>query len=355
VDVSGSVSLRADGCLPCDVTASVPMTVPMLAVGSPGSLSGDGSALPLRVPGDHERLVGMASDMDATALFPGERIIPVRLDPSRPLPGPAAAWEVLDAVVLDPAPMASIDQPTLLAGGVTLAVTGDVAPDERWQRRGNLWVLSYAPAGPGGVVSEEAYVPTEAWTPGWPVAVREGVAITGVVTCLATVAATSLRRRWPRGSVFVAAAVPLAVAGGVVVWRSTLDPVAYGVGDVTVIGHGWCQRDRWVYERARWDTDVNVPWKGWTHPVFASDEATAGGRMTVGAEGSLAFSLRLSAGATVAFVRRDVTTGDAPAITGGDASAMRGVAPLYLSRGDRTTGETAAPPGRWPGIVIVRP
>ncbi len=141
-----------------------------------------------------------------------------------------------------------------------------------------------------------------------------------------------------------------------VVWRATLDPVARAGGDVTVAGGPWRQRDAWVYDRARAAADVAVPWKGWTHPVFAGEAAVADDRprLTVAADGRLAFAAHLPAGSAVAFVRRDVAPGGPPPVTGGRGAAMRDVASLYLSAGDRLAGETPAAPGRWPGVAVVR-
>ena len=382
VQGSGPVTLRADGCLPCEVANVGRTTVPMLVVTTPGELHGGGPALPLRVPADDERLVGATAEPPAD-LFPGRRVIPVRLDPADPLPGPPAAWEVLDAVVLDAAAMAALDdahRSALLAGGVMLAVVGDaVAPDDRWpwQRRGTAWVLSYAPAGPAGVVEPDAYVPTESWSPGWPPAIREAVVVIAVLLSLATVAwlyatgpaaggrgrpspvaaeaAAPVSAARPWAGVLGAVTLSLAAAGGVAVWRATLDPVARGGGDVTVAGGRWSQRDAWVYNRARSSTDVSVPWAGWTHPIFASTAAAEGARVTVAPDGRLGFALHLSSGAATAFVRRDVAPGSPPDITGGSGGAMRGLAPLYLSTGDRVAGETAAAAGRWPGVAIRRP
>ncbi len=383
VEVSSDAHLRAAGCLPCDVTAAGRATVPMLAVAIPGPLSwGEGTAA-LRVPGDHERLVGATSGMP-DGLFPGERIIPVRLDPADPLPGPAAAWEVLDAVVLDPAAMAALGEArrsALLAGGVTLAVSGDAAPDDRWRRRGALWVLSYAPAGPTGVMAEGAYAPTEAWTPGWSDREKWIVVAVGTSTCVLTTAAIAWplaasrarscgaardgeakpsdprSRKRPDWGLVVAIGIPFVATGGILIWRSRLNSVAYGGGDVTVSGHGWRQRDTWVYERARMEADVVVPWKGWTHPVFASEEAADvnQARLTVAADGTLAFAMHLNAGSAMAFVRRDVGLGEVPPVSGEQGAAMRGIAPLYLSAGDKVAGETTASPGRWAGVAIVRP
>jgi hypothetical protein len=355
--------LTADGCVPCDVAAGW-FTVPMLAAGAPGDLhGGDDPPVPFRVPADDERLVASTGPLPAGAadLFPSCRIVPVRLDPANPLPGPPAAWEVLDGLVLDAPAMAAVTderRSALLAGGVALIVTGsDAAPDDRWpwQRRGPLWALAYRPAGPAGtVVLPDAYEPTDGWTPSWPAAVRGTAGAAAVVVVVAAIALAVLRTRW---AVVAAIALPCVATAAATAWRTRLDPVARGGGDVTITSPGrWSQRDAWAYERARSPADATVPWNGSTHPAFPSESAIATdrARLTVAADGSLAFTLHLSAGSAMAFVRRDVTVADAPLHTGGHDAVMRAIAPLYLSTGDRLVGETPPAAGRWPGVVISR-
>ena len=50
----------------------------MLVLNTPGDLRWPGGSLPLRVPGEHERLVASDSNaLDAAELFPAERILPI--------------------------------------------------------------------------------------------------------------------------------------------------------------------------------------------------------------------------------------------------------------------------------------
>ena len=389
VRADGPVTLAADGCVPTDVAGGFRGTAPVWAVTTP---AGELGGTPLRTPAEGERLVGATAALPAGAgeLFPGDRLLPIRLDLADPLPGPPAAWEVLDAVVLDVPAMAAVTdakRSALLAGGVMLAVAGDDRPDARWpwRRRGPWWVLAVTPAGPTEVVSPDVYGPTESWSPGWPAAVRGGAAGVAAVVGVVTVAlfARGIRDRvTPRvavapqghsssrpkgapagrplrgGGRWTAAAIafPLLSGVAVLVWRSRLDPVARVRGDVTVTSPAWSQHDAWVYGRARSAAVATVPWAGWTHPAFASAGAAARARLTVSPDGSTAFRVPLAAGAAVAFVRREVgPAGVPPAITGGHGAAMRTVASLYLGRGDRVAGETPAPPGGWPGVAITRP
>ena len=380
VRTDAAITLLADGCVPTDVAAGTTGVVPVLAIDPAGTIGGTR----LRVPADGERLVGTTTGTVPAELFPGGRTVPVRLDPAAPLPGPPAAWEVLDAVVLDPAAMAAVNdahRSALLSGGVTLATTGPDAPDDRWPwaRRGSLWVLAYTPAGPGDLVGADVYGPTDQWTPGAPPAVRRTAVAVAVGLAIVTVALLVRHRSRPsippadehpgqspglmitvpmhHWRAVAAVLVPLVTAAGVLAWRATLDPVAHAGGDVTVATPRLVQRDRWAYDRARSATTATVPWAGWTHPAFASPAAAAAARLTVSADGRLAFRLPLAAVAAAAFVRRDVTPAGNPVpTTATHGAAMRTVASaVYLSFGDRIVGETAPPPGRWPGVLIARP
>src|SRR5260221_543188 len=61
------------------------------------------------------------------ALFPGDPVTAIHLDPTDPLAGPPAAWETLDAVLIDDAGLARLGGrkvDVLAASGVAFAVRG---------------------------------------------------------------------------------------------------------------------------------------------------------------------------------------------------------------------------------------
>ncbi len=335
--------------------------VPMLIVDVPGDLHWSGGSLPLHVPGEHERLIGSTADTDlAAALFPGDHILPIHLDPSDPLPGPPAAWEALNAIMVDADTMARItpgQRSALLAGGTTLAVTGDNKPSDNWpwQRRGPLWVLAYTPRGPvDQLVVPDAYSPTFAWSTGWPVSVRRQIAAVAVLLFLLIAGVTLLRNRWvlPALAVIVVSTIVSAAA-----WQRSFGSTEQAGGDVIVSGNGLVQKDAWVFERARATGRAVVPWAGWLHPIFSSRSALAGCDMTlnVSENGSASFELSLVKDQTIAFVRREVRPDSLPAISNPCGTPMRESArTIYLGHGDRIEGETPAAEGRWPAAVIRR-
>jgi hypothetical protein len=353
----------ATGALSTDVAAvSRPRTIiPMLVLAVPGDLHWAGGSLPLRFPGEHERLVAFDENTPNVAdLFPDDRILPVHLDAVDPLPGPPAAWSALDAVVLDSTAMARVNEgqrSALLAAAVMLAVPGPVRPDDRWpwQSRGAFWVLSYVPLGPvDQLVCSDAYSPTFAWTPGWSGAIRAQIATAALLLFLAIVAIAMFRNRW---AAFGLIALSLLSAGAIAVWQRSLGTVSRAGGDVIVRSQGLVQRDAWVFERARLRGERVVPWTGWTVPIFGSTrsvEQTAM-RIEIAADGSASFDFELDRGKTIAFVRRNVLPGSPPPIVSVDNSPMRESArAIYLGKGDRILGETTGAGDRWPGVEIGR-
>ncbi len=168
---ANSLTLRAEGALATSITLAEGRTdavVPWLSSGGAitaarwATEGGGGANLeaPLRPLAAGERLVGYTSGDEASAtavshaLFPAEQIVPVRLDASRAPLSPAAAYESLDAVILDPAAATRVDSGqlrTLLAGGMTVAIQSEKRPGGNWpwQRLGPWWVVRYAPVGPG--------------------------------------------------------------------------------------------------------------------------------------------------------------------------------------------------------------
>src|SRR5439155_11703552 len=108
------LELRQDGVLPIDVVGlgfSTDAIIPALILGDGPSdvvhvRTDDGVhdvQLSLRPLAANEKLVGVVGHHSSFSqwLFPNQEVIPIPLDAAKPLPGPAAAWELLDAIVVD--------------------------------------------------------------------------------------------------------------------------------------------------------------------------------------------------------------------------------------------------------------
>jgi hypothetical protein len=357
-----SIVFSGDGCMDCQLQPGFATTriVPMLAIGSTRELKWDGGAAPLRVVGDRERLVGTSdAELDKT-LFPDDREIPIRLDPADLLPGPAVAWESLDALLLDSAMFQRItdaQRSDLLAGGVMLAARGEV-PDQRWPWRfnGSLWILSPIRARLNGqLIDENVYAPTFGWTPGWAPQIRGRVVGLAALLVLFTAGILTVRKNW----ITAAAAIGLSLlaAGGVAGWHHSLSNIDRAGGDIIIADRGLVQRDSWVYQRAKRSSTEAVPWAGSTHPVFASTVGLTLSRMQlhIGADDELTFVYQAIASRTVAFVRTQIEPGAMPATVNSKQSPMQEAARLvYLSPGLRVVGELPGLDGRWSGVVLTR-
>lgn len=364
VRVSAATTLYGNGVTETRLELSN-LIVPVFVQDGARELRGDdGSALSLRAVGPGERLVGFTPLAQAvsSALFTGEKTIGIPLDAANPLPGPAAAWSALDAVVLDADSMMRLDDDRrgiLLAAGVVLAAVGESAPDMRWpwKRDGALWMLKYARAGPvDELVDERAFAPTYGWKPDWPPTELRGQVLGAGVLLGIAVAALAL---W-RSKLAVVAIVLLAVLGslGVVAWRSRLGRVDVGGGDVVVISDdGFVQRDTWLYERAREDGPRRMVWNGWTRPVFASQGQLerAALRVVIDKSGRTVFEYQARRGQTIAFLHCSVQPArGAMTVTSGGRTPMRDLATALYVSPERSVIAVEAPvlPERWAGAVV---
>jgi hypothetical protein len=360
-DASASITLAADGCVPTQIqsTGQGSRIVPMLCYGDPHELRWPGGSVPLRTISSNERLVGTTTTDLPGDLFPNARLIPIHLDPADPLPGPPSAWESLDAIVLDSATFARVDdahRSTLLAGGSTLTAIGDRPTDHwPWQKRGSYWLLRANIAGPvDDVIDDAVYAPTFAWQPGWPARVRRQVFGTAAAL-LILILGIVLIGRGSRASAIAAIALCLISAGLVIAWRDSLGSTDQAGGDVLVADDHLLQRDSWVYQRAKANKAINVPWTGSTRPIFASSTGLASSnlRLIVSSEDQLGFEYDGIRGHCLAFMRRQVLPQELPALSTGRRSPMQDLArSVYLSPGFKVIGETDADVGRWPGVVV---
>lgn len=349
-DAGPTVRVDADGAVSTEIRigdGATGATVPLLSTGGAianarwragGGASGDIPEPPKPLAAD-ERLVAFAgaepSAATAAELFPGMKIVSVRLDATRRL-APAVAYESLDALVLGEAVSQSntvvgeSELRTLLAAGVIVAVQSDAAgaPDgadpSPWRRRGALWVLHHAPAGPSGTVAAEAYEPTYGWPRGWPRAVRLRAVLLVAVASIAATAAGLWRSRW---AVALSAGVSLLGAGGIALWAAARPPIARVGGTIlvrgAVDGESFTQRDRWTYHLPLRDAETSVPLVGLTRPVFFGRRQIAqlrasGMFLACDADGTPTRHVaRLEAGTSLAFLRRSVEVdGPPPGTTG---------------------------------------
>jgi hypothetical protein len=369
------MTLSADGAVPTMVQlTSVPTDaiVPLLVVTEPlgpitWSLQGGRKGTvetKLTALGGDDRLVGYSGGDAgaATALFAGKTIIPVALDLAQPLREPYAAWETLDAAVLDRAPRSA----ALAAGGTAIVVRTGARPSANvlpFRQAGDAWVMSHDPLGPRGVIAPEAYEPTYGWHPGRSPAVRRQVVLIAVLFTVLVVAATLWRSR-----LAVAAVVTLCVAAcGALAYRAShQSPVTAARGVVLVRRGDALQSDQWEFYKSMAATTAEYRPAPMARPVFASAQhyQRAGLRLWCDPDGQpILFTFPLTPRTSMAFLTRSAapTSDERPDPTARDSPLWPLVREGYLRPGFRAAGEVSGArrdgstvqQEPWPGIVVV--
>jgi hypothetical protein len=300
----------------------------------------------------------------AAELYSGKTIIPIPLNAAQPLPGVAAAWEALDALVLETAPNDEMVG-GLMAGGVAIVVRSAERPGGRWPWEGaaGRWVLHDRVAGPRGAIEPAAYEPVYAWKPGWPASARRQVVLLAVVFCVVAMAATLWRSR---KVVLLVLAASAAAAAGFAWWGERQPAAREAVGAVIVTDGRTTQLDLWEYAQALRAGHAGHDWIGATRPMFASSRhmEALGMRLECTAAGRPArFHWDAQPGATMAFVTRSVRPEalQVQAMPAGDHSPLRElVRSSYLSAGGAIDGQAwIGPPAGltdwrelWPSVLV---
>ena len=355
---AGELTLLSDGAVTTMLQlngAAADVIVPVLVVTEP--LGPIAWSLPdgrkgtvetkLTALGDQDRLVGYSGGNAGAAagLFAGKTIIPVALDLAEPLRAPYAAWETLDAAVLDRDPRSA----ALPAGGTAVVVRTAARPKANvlpFRPAGDAWVMSLDPLGPRDVIVPEAYDPTYGWHPGRLAAVRRQVVLIGVLFSVLAVAATLWRSRFAVGAV-VGLCV---VACGAIAYRSTrIAPVATARGTVVVRRGDVVQADRWDFYKSMAATTATYRPDPMARPVFASVQhfRRSGLHLTCRSDGQpMAFTFPLAREASMVFLARRVAalSGDRVDPTGRTSPLWPLVQDAYLGGGVRAAGERVEVP-----------
>jgi hypothetical protein len=320
---------------------------------------------PRRPLAENERLVGHTPDAVRVAvqLFPNEAVIPVSLNTGDPLPGHPAAWEALDALLLDRSSYRRLRVdavPVLLSAGTVLAVLSADAPDDHWPwvRSGEYWVLRLDPAGPAAArFDERHYEPAHAWRAEWPASFRRQVLLLGVLAgCLAGAAALWRSRFAPAAVVLAVALCMLAFSA----WRSARLPVPHIRGDILVQHGPIMQRDAWHYQAPVQPVEAAFAWQDLTRPVLAGQWHLNQTQLMLRCRSDgepAAFVYHLPRAVRIAFVTRQLDPAPPPQeprlpIT---SPLERMVRTTYLQSGDELPGEIDEVAQHWPTILLRRP
>jgi len=360
---SGYVELGAQGAVPTRIFLSEGEgqgIAPLLLIGSNRQItwraSRDSGRLdgPLKGVGEGQRLVGFTTvDLPfAKELFKDDSIIPILLDITDPIPGPAVAWEALDAVVLDATAARPEDDKLagLLAGGVVVAYRSVVKPDERWpwKRRGEYWVLSADIAGPR--FSSEypvPFAPIQGWEAGWSAPLRWRIVLYGVVFAILALGLSLMRLRF---TPLMLLGLSMLFCGLLAVWARGKSAVLIRGVEIRIVNEQMTQSDRWSYFAAANNASLQYLWDAPVcRPLFeqSGDRALSGLVLQCDSSGNPSeFIYRLRATMKLAILCRSVTpsvqqmkTQDVPAT----APPLSLVRRLYLRPEDALVGEIVEP------------
>jgi hypothetical protein len=345
---------RVDAVVPWFVTDGRAKR-PRVFVESPFE-SADGPELkPL---GESERMVGWTTPDPAFArelLHGPPKLIPIALDPAKPIDGNPACWEMLDAIILDADSASRLVESQisgLLAGGVTIAVKTASPPFPKWpwKRMGDYSVLKYNPAGPEGTGStstgfhDKAFLPISDWLPGRTWDFRKKVLIAAAVCCILILALALWRPRmtwlW---TIVLVGAMSLALGK----WWATTATVRQAGGEIIVLNpSGLTQTDTWTYQSSSAPRPSTMKWRDITRPIFASrstqDDIWTSLKCDPAGQ-PIEFNIKIPANRKVAFLSRSVgphspKTPPDPKLT----------SPLVLFANQVYLNESARSPGQLP-------
>jgi len=221
---------------------------------------------------DSQYLVASETDDPALThqLFPGRSIVPIVLDGAA-VQGPAMAWEALDGLVLSPVSYARLSPDFcrgLLAGGVTLAVTGDAKPAGPWPwRKGaGLWMAASQLPLPS-IFNADVYAPIWGWSGGRSAGFRIRIVLLGALFCLAACGVGLWRSGWMPAGMLLWCAVAMLMGFWI---NARQSPVMSVSGAVRLAGLPVPLADVWFYQQSHRDCQFSVPVSGLVQP-FASD------------------------------------------------------------------------------------
>jgi hypothetical protein len=306
-------------------------------------------------------LVGVATqDRNvAAALFPGQNVISIPLEPVEFFTAPALAWEMLDAAVLERAPDEAMLK-ELLAEGVVVAIRSQQQPDARWpwRRVGDCWVVRPNLAGPeGSIGGDVAYLPSVAWQPGQPAPLRRQVVLLGILISLLLMSALLIRSaRW---SLLAMLAVSIICTVAVGALRRAQPTTRSAGGEILISHHGIVQRDQWEYRAA--SNDPVAPTMTMARPMVLDARQAESIQLSLvrGKAGPVMWQFRLPPHQRIALLwRRVEARSNLPATQPTRDSPLYELArQAYQSRRIEIVGETSASAmgpeqENWSGVVL---
>jgi hypothetical protein len=307
----------------------------------------------MRQVGTEQRVVGFTTiDIPfAQELFPGETIVPIQLPAADPLNGAAAAWEMLDAVVLDNT-ISNVTEQKLRELG-TCGVIVAWRPGE---------INRPEIVGPRAAAEDlAAFAPVQGWAADWPVAFRRGVMLCAVGFSIIALGVGLMRIRY---SAVVLVLFCAAAMGGLWMWWKSRPAVLIKCGAIVTRDGALAQRDLWVYQATASGSESRMPWNDVTRPYFESkmDRLAMRPVLICGEEGTpKEFQFRLVAGQKIGFLMRSmIPTPQGRLREARESSLERLAKRMYLREGVLIAGESDSMlrlelpkyGEQWPTLVI---
>jgi len=352
-EAGNSLEIGGDGVVPVRLMlreGRFDGVVPLLVISEPREI-GD---RPMRQVRPEQRLVGFTTiDIPfAQELFAGDTIVPIQLSAADPFPGAAAAWEMLDAVVLDNT-ISNVTEQKLRELG-TCGVVVAWRPGE--VSRPNI-------IGPRAAAEDlAAFAPVQGWAADWPVAFRRGVILCAVAFSIIALGVGMVRLRY---SAVVLVILCGAATVGLWMWWKNRPAVLIKCGAIVVRDGALAQRDLWVYQATASGSDSKMPWSDVMRPYFESkmDRVAMRPVLVCGEDGMpREFEFHLMAGQKVAFLMRSmIPTPQGPLREAQPMSPLERLAKrMYLHEGVQIAGESDSMMKlelpkygeQWPTLVI---
>jgi hypothetical protein len=315
---------------------------------------------PLHPLTDAQKLVGVAGNDVAAAsqLFPGEEIVPIRLDSLHPISGPAMAWESLDGLILTPGQWQDIPQNTrrdLFAAGVKIAVSGDNPPQEsfHWQQTSRWWIARSVSL--PLAVNPDALTPTEGWIAGTPADLGREIVLLGVLFGIFATGIGLWRSRWmpPALAVFSAGFCSIIAS-------EYSAPRIAEAGGIVQIAQPAELADSWTYLESHRDADFNVAAPGIAIPILSDPSQSATCNLVLNCDSAgqpISLSGRLKADEPIALLSRAIA-GQIDPVLAPVTSPLRALATPAIYPGLSVAGQLSneqpatGAETRWPTILL---
>lgn len=288
---------------------------------------------PMRQLSPDQRLVGFTTiDLQfAQQLFPGDTIVPIQLSAADPLPGPAIAWETLDAVVFDNN-VSNVSQQKLeqlSACGVVIAT-----------RPGPISKRSIA--GPGFAAEDlAAFAPVQGWAADWPVAFRRAIFLCAIAFSIIALGVGMMRFKYSALILLVFCATATA---GLWMWWRNRPAVLTQCGSILVRDGATAQHDLWVFQATASGSRSRMPFSDITRPYFESKLDRVAMKPVLICDETGApreFEFHLLPGQKIGFLIRSFIPTPASALQQPNNSPLERLAKrMYLHQGLQIAGES---------------